>query len=193
MWAGVPFRVGRIFIFLEVSAPFLWTDAFGTDVQGAATFRGRTVSPAQPLALGPAAANRHLRTFLLGVAGVDYANLDGSSRQKIIKRCRRGEPMVLVCEPFNIYDRLAVAVRRRTTAERIGYLPRGHGLERLVEQCRVEAKIFAVGGGTWSVPSRKVTLEITVLAAAPKPAPKDVREPSPRLTGAKNASAGRVN
>src|SRR6516165_9543565 len=52
-----------------------------------ATFRGRTVSPAQPLALGPSPADRDLRTFLLGVAGADYANLDGTSRQKIIKRC----------------------------------------------------------------------------------------------------------
>jgi hypothetical protein len=169
----------------------------------AATFRGRTVPLAQTAAPRPAAVNGQVRTFLLGVAGGDYANSDGTSRQRIMKGCRVGEPMVLVCEPLNPYDYRAVAVRRRATAERIGYLPRGHGLTRLVEQHRVAASIAAVSGGTWSTPSRKVVLQITVFAKAPKAETNSLGdqmalgrltlgEPDPLTEEGDNGAAGRT-
>ena len=169
----------------------------------AATFRARTMPLVQTAAPPPATVNGQVRTFLLGVAGEDYKNADGTSRQRIIKGCRVGEQMVLVCEPLSPYDYFAVAVRRRTTAERIGYLPRGHGLTRLVEQHRVAASIAEVNGGTWSTPSREVVLQITVFAAAPKAETNSLRdqmtlgrltlgEPDSLIEEGDNGAAGRT-
>jgi len=166
----------------------------------AATFRARTKPLVQTAAPPPATVNGQVRTFLLSVAGEDYKNADGTSRQRIIKGCRVGEQMVLVCEPLNPCDYLAVAVRRRATAERIGYLPRGHGLTRLVEQHRVAASIAEVNGGTWSTPSRKVVLQITVSAAAEASSLRDqmtlgrltLDEPDPLTEEGDNGAAGRT-
>ncbi len=63
------------------------------------------------------------RTYSLSVVGESYDNDDGTSRQKIIRRCKAGDQIVLRREPDNPYDPNAIAV---TTAagEQIGYLSR---------------------------------------------------------------------
>jgi hypothetical protein len=62
-------------------------------------------------------------SFHASVAGITYANADGSSRQVVLGRCRKGEGLKLVREPANSYDRNAVGVRR-SNGEQLGYLPR---------------------------------------------------------------------
>jgi len=130
--------------------------------------RGRETRATAPVVAPVVAkAGGRDRTFLLTVAGGGFSNPDGTSRQRIIKRCRAGEPVVLICEPFNPYDYLAVAVWRRAPAERIGYLPRGHGLARLVEQHRVAASIARISGGTGERRARDVVLQVSVAASVP--------------------------
>lgn len=101
------------------------------------------------------------RTFLLGVAGESHPNRDGSSRQAIIRRCRRGDTVTLEPEPDNPYDNLAVKVVH--AAGQVGYLPAGHGLTRAIRKGYVTANIYRVTGGGWFLAPkfRAVVLEIT--------------------------------
>jgi HIRAN domain. len=67
--------------------------------------------------------SRVTKTFFTKVAGVTKRNRDGEPRQDLINNCRIGEPVELVPEPDNRYDRNAVAVYVR--GDQIGYLSAG--------------------------------------------------------------------
>jgi hypothetical protein len=69
------------------------------------------------------------------VIGVTYRNADGSSRQEIIRNCRKGDILILLREPSNPYDVNAIKVcvpkkpgflsrllRRRPVLSQLGYL-----------------------------------------------------------------------
>ncbi len=55
------------------------------------------------------------------VAGVKHDNDDGTSRRKIIKRCKQGEMLFLEREPRNHFDPNAIRVLR-ASGEQLGYL-----------------------------------------------------------------------
>lgn len=59
------------------------------------------------------------------VHGIFHKNINGSSRQVIIRSCRNGELLRLVAEPDNLYDPGAVKVCR-TNGDQLGYLPAEH-------------------------------------------------------------------
>lgn len=59
--------------------------------------------------------------FHTKIAGVTHRNSDGSYRQQIIRRCQIGEAVRLSPEPWNEYDRNAIAVHR-LSGEQLGYL-----------------------------------------------------------------------
>lgn len=80
------------------------------------------------------------RVFRIGVHGESFANEDGSSRQQIIATCRSGDSILLVPEPTNKFDHLAIRVCT-THGRQIGYLPAGHGMTKKVQDGRVEASI----------------------------------------------------
>jgi hypothetical protein len=65
----------------------------------------------------------NLRHIFTKVAGVSYRNHDGTSRQKIIPRCRAGELLRLEHEPDNPHDINAIRILRQDGGQ-IGYLPR---------------------------------------------------------------------
>lgn len=65
------------------------------------------------------------RHFFLQVHGIYHRNADGSSRQKIIRSCGPGDPLVLVPEPENKYDPDAIKVCRPDGTQ-LGYVPSGH-------------------------------------------------------------------
>ena len=81
------------------------------------------------------------------VSGEAQRNPDGTSRQRLIKKLKIGESVVLKPEPDNKYDPHAVQVVSRLGL--IGYLPRGHGLNTEVEEERLFGFISALrtGGG----------------------------------------------
>lgn len=69
------------------------------------------------------------------VIGVTYRNADGSSRQEIIRNCRKGDELMLLREPSNPYDVNAIKVcvpkkpsflsrllRRKPVLSQLGYL-----------------------------------------------------------------------
>jgi len=60
--------------------------------------------------------------FFLQVHGIYHRNADGSSRQKIIRSCSPGDPLVLVPEPDNQYDPDAIKICRSDDAQ-LGYVP----------------------------------------------------------------------
>lgn len=62
------------------------------------------------------------RSFYTKVAGVTFANDDGSRRQKIIPRCGVGESLRLVRYPDDPFDPGAIAVLRRS-GEQLGFIP----------------------------------------------------------------------
>jgi hypothetical protein len=66
----------------------------------------------------------HQQAFRTALAGVTYANADGTSRQAILKTLKAGEPLTLKREPGNEHDRHAVAVFR-SNGQQVGYMPAG--------------------------------------------------------------------
>jgi HIRAN domain len=58
--------------------------------------------------------------FFAKVHGVSYKNDDGSSRQKIISRCKVGEELDIIPEPTNRHDPGAMKVCRKN-GEQLGY------------------------------------------------------------------------
>jgi HIRAN domain len=58
--------------------------------------------------------------FFAKVHGVSYNNDDGSSRQKIISRCKVGEELDIIPEPTNRYNPDAMKVCRKN-GEQLGY------------------------------------------------------------------------
>jgi hypothetical protein len=61
-----------------------------------------------------------LRDFHTKVAGVTQQNDDGTDRQAVIRRCRRGERVDLVPEPENPVDPEATSKRLAAAATRSG-------------------------------------------------------------------------
>lgn len=68
------------------------------------------------------------RYYNARVAGVSYANDDGSSRQSIVAKLMPRDVLVLEPEPTNAYDKYAVAVKTRD-GHQIGYLDRRNARE----------------------------------------------------------------
>jgi hypothetical protein len=58
--------------------------------------------------------------FFAKVHGVSFKNDDGSSRQKIISRCKVGEELEIIPEPTNRHDHGAMKVCRKN-GEQLGY------------------------------------------------------------------------
>jgi hypothetical protein len=88
--------------------------------------------------------------FICAVVGESFPNDDGSSRQEIIQRCLEGEWLLLVPEPNNPFDPNAIAVRRASNREQIGYLKRDVAAsltEDLENQFAATAIIHAIRGG----------------------------------------------
>jgi hypothetical protein len=67
--------------------------------------------------------------FYTRVAGVSYANSDGSSRQSLIQQCKERDRIVLVQEPECPYDSSAVRVEN-SSGSQLGYLPSNVSAER---------------------------------------------------------------
>ena len=64
------------------------------------------------------------QAFRTALAGVTYANADGTSRQAILRTLHVGETLTLKREPGNEHDRHAVAVFR-SNGQQVGYVPAG--------------------------------------------------------------------
>lgn len=115
----------------------------------------RAVAPVGVRASGGA------REYPMAVAGESHRNADGSSRQKILRKVRPGDPVTLVPEPDNPYDPQAVKVM--TPAGQVGYVPRGQNariFDALQNGKRIEAWVMEVTGGTGDKPSRGCVLGV---------------------------------
>ena len=73
-----------------------------------------------------AISNYQGRVFYKHVFEINLKNPDGTSRQEIIRRCNRGEELLLVPEPDNRHGPDAVKVCRKNE-QQIGYLPTDNG------------------------------------------------------------------
>ncbi len=105
-----------------------------------------------------------IRHFFTKVAGVSHANQDGTSRQKIIKKCRTLEKLTLDHEEDNPHDRNAVRVCREN-GEQIGYLQQELAEEvvsRSERGYRYAAFVKDVTGGRPSSPTHGINLLIIV-------------------------------
>ncbi len=88
------------------------------------------------------------RTFLVGVKGESFANDDGTSRQEIIRRLRKGASVQLVADPTNPNDRWAVKVLTEK-GEQIGWLPSdARDADALLKGEPIAARVHAIHGGT---------------------------------------------
>ncbi len=97
------------------------------------------------------------------VAGVTFNNPDGRSRQRILKKCREGDTLLLRPQPIKGHPH-AVAVCRRN-GQQIGNI-RSHLSEQisgyLAAGLEVECKILQLTGGTRKKPTRGCNIAITV-------------------------------
>lgn len=87
--------------------------------------------------------------FYTKVVGVTYNNDDGSSRQAIITHCRPGEPLALVPDPTNKYDKRAIKVCRQNGWQ-IGHLGRevAYSLSENLQAGRTAwARVMNITGG----------------------------------------------
>ena len=110
------------------------------------------------------------KIFKTKVAGVTHKNSDGTERQKIIKKCKTGENLLLIREPNNPYDKSAISVHRES-GEQIGYIA-SHvskteheaipGLADEIDKGRkITAKVFEIIGGFEFDKSYGCLIEIT--------------------------------
>lgn len=123
----------------------------------------------EPESRGPAAvdptqgASFAPRWTFTAVAGESHRNDDGSDRQALIRdRLRIGDPVQLVPDPGNEFDRFAIKVCL-ATGEQIGYLPREVAREvsgGLRRGERYGAIIHQITGGVPGKPTRGVVLDL---------------------------------
>ena len=112
------------------------------------------------------ARRMRLRHSFAKVAGVTFANDDGTERQDIIKRCILGEQLLLRHDAYNEYCMFATQVLR-TNGEQLGYAP-----EYLAERicCEIEdgdnvvALLTDVTGDTWDKPTSGVNIAVFFVA-----------------------------
>jgi single-stranded-DNA-specific exonuclease len=91
-----------------------------------------------------------------------------SHYQDAVRRCRKGDRLVLKREPENPYDKNAVAVLREN-GDLIGYLARDNAewVARVMDGGkRVEAKVKRIIGGTRDKPSRGVVIDVDTTPGA---------------------------
>lgn len=104
------------------------------------------------------------KTWHSKVAGVTYPNDDGTSRQAILKKCRVGEALTLSHEPMP-ESPYAVAVRRASNGEQLGWLPVDtalHIAQKLQVGQRIDARISDLtGGGLIRKRTRGCNIELT--------------------------------
>ena len=114
--------------------------------------------------------------FHTKVAGVTHENDDGSDRQRIVKRCRIGEELLLEHDSQNRYDPTATRVCR-VNGQQIGFLS-SELAAQLVEHSergrRYSAFISDLTGGTRSKPIRGVNM--LIIESGPGVRPHDVRK-----------------
>lgn len=79
-------------------------------------------------------SNRILQLAAI-VAGIEYSNVDGTSRREIIANCEPFERLALVPEPENPYDVNAIKICR-ATGEQLGHVPRALAAE-IAERVRI--------------------------------------------------------
>ena len=94
-------------------------------------------------------------TYTCKLAGESY-------RQDTIRRCRKGERVILKREPDNPHDNNAVAALRED-GDQIAYLSRDNAewVARLMDEGKeLEAKIKRITGGTRDKPTRGVVIDV---------------------------------
>ncbi len=62
-------------------------------------------------------------TIKTKIVGVTFSNPGGKSRQKLLKRCKKGDALLLIREPKNRYDRNAIKVCTQSHKQ-LGYISR---------------------------------------------------------------------
>jgi hypothetical protein len=104
------------------------------------------------------ACKMRLRHAFAKVAGVTFPNDDGSERQRIIKNCKVGEPLVLRHDAYNEYSLFATQVLREN-GEQLGHAPE-YLAERICQEVesgfRSAGVLKNVTGGTSDKPTRGV-------------------------------------
>jgi len=108
-------------------------------------------------------------SFYTKVVGVTYQNPEGADRQKILKKCREGERLVLKREYNNPQDRDAIGVFRMN-GEQIGHIssdicssgPEQEGLAEAMDMgCNAFAEIKNITGGYGDKPTYGCNIIVT--------------------------------
>ena len=107
-----------------------------------------------------------LRHSFAKVAGVSFANDNGSERQEIIRRCRPGEQLIFRHDAYNQYSIFATQILR-TNGEQLGHAPE-YLAEQIVDEIQdgyaVLGVLANVTGGTFDKPTMGVNFAIFFMA-----------------------------
>lgn len=121
-----------------------------------------------------------IRHFFTKVVGVTHRNDDGTKRQKIIKRCRRREPVQLIHDVQNQYDPNAIMVCR-VAGKQLGFL-NAELAETVVQSAakeqRYSAFVAAVTGGGWG---QSYGMNLLILVADPATRQQDLLNEAKRV------------
>jgi len=98
------------------------------------------------------------------IRGVTFNNPDGSNRQKILKRCRKGESLVLKHTPIPGHPN-AVSVLRKN-GELLGFIS-AELCSQIAEYIKAKNKIYCqilqvTGGRIWHKKTRGCNIKITI-------------------------------
>lgn len=112
------------------------------------------------------ARRMRIRHSFAKVAGVTFPNDDGSERQDIIRRCKRGEQLILRHDAYNAHSLFATQVVR-ANGEQLGHVP-----EYLAERICGETEdgyntvcvITGITGGSWDKPTWGVNFAVFFVA-----------------------------
>jgi hypothetical protein len=109
-----------------------------------------------------------LRAIHTRLYGVTFRNADGTKRQELIPHCRAGDPLSLIREPGNPYDRCAIAVRTQA-GQQLGYIGYHESRELAAEidaGRKVTCEIVRVtGGGGWLFFRRRYGVNVRIVIA----------------------------
>jgi len=112
------------------------------------------------------ALRMRLRHSFAKVVGVTFPNDDGSERQKILKRCKVGDRLLLEHDPNNEYSSMAIDVLR-TNGQQVGHAPE-YLAERIISEladgCGAVGVVTSITGGTWTKPTRGLNFAAVFVA-----------------------------
>lgn len=122
----------------------------------------------------PQKKSGEIRHFFTKVAGVTHKNADGSSRQRILRKCSVGESLMLVPEPDNPHDTNAIRLCRQN-GQQLGYVNRDLAAEIASKRRGLERHAMFVSQITGADSGKSLGANVLVICKEPDTPDREIR------------------